>query len=189
MLGAKAENHNPSGSCRANSLRTLTKVNPADSRQRHCLPCVKPRQRAAAEISKETRTVDRQQAWQYANQGPPDKVGDRVLKFGIVAVPVQRARSLAIAVGTRQPAKDEPTVWFPTVTAMARTHRLRTLPAWPLLKRKSRRRHQRLKLLQRQRPAEEVALIGVAAQARQEVALRRSGLRHLRVAPGFAAAG
>lgn len=44
----------------------------------------------------------------------------KVLKFGIAPVSVQRARSLAIAAGTRQRAKDEPTVWFPTVTAMAR---------------------------------------------------------------------
>ena len=45
---------------------------------------------------------------------------NKVLKFGIAPVPVQRARSLAIAAGTRQPTKDEPNVWFPTVTAMAR---------------------------------------------------------------------
>ena len=45
---------------------------------------------------------------------------NKVLKFGIASVPVQRARSLAIAAGSRQRAKDEPNVWFPTVTAMAR---------------------------------------------------------------------
>ena len=45
---------------------------------------------------------------------------NKVLKFGIAPVPVQRARSLAIAAGTRQRTKDEPNVWFPTVTAMAR---------------------------------------------------------------------
>jgi predicted transcriptional regulator len=45
---------------------------------------------------------------------------NKVLKFGIAPVPVQRARTLAIAAGTRQRSKDEPNVWFPTVTAMAR---------------------------------------------------------------------
>ena len=45
---------------------------------------------------------------------------DKVLKFGIAPVPAQRARTLAIATGTRQRGKDEPNVWFPTVTAMAR---------------------------------------------------------------------
>ena len=45
---------------------------------------------------------------------------NKVLKFGIAPVPVQRARTLAIAAGTRQRGKDEPNVWFPTVTAMAR---------------------------------------------------------------------
>ena len=45
---------------------------------------------------------------------------NKVLKFGIAPVPVQRARSLAVAVGTRQLAEDEPSVWFPSVTAMAR---------------------------------------------------------------------
>jgi hypothetical protein len=44
----------------------------------------------------------------------------KVLKFGIAPVHVQRARSLAIAAGTRQRAKDDPNVWFPTVTAMTR---------------------------------------------------------------------
>jgi predicted transcriptional regulator len=45
---------------------------------------------------------------------------NKVLKFGIAPVPMQRARSLAIVAGTRQRAKDEPSVWFPSVTAMAR---------------------------------------------------------------------
>ena len=45
---------------------------------------------------------------------------NNVLKFGIAPVPVQRARSLAIAAGTRQRTKDEPTVWFPSMAAMAR---------------------------------------------------------------------
>ena len=45
---------------------------------------------------------------------------NKVSKFGIAPVPVQRARTLAIAAGTRQRGKDEPNVWFPTVTAMAR---------------------------------------------------------------------
>ena len=35
-------------------------------------------------------------------------------------MPVQRARTLAIAAGARQRGEDEPNVWFPTVTAMAR---------------------------------------------------------------------
>ena len=42
------------------------------------------------------------------------------LKFGISPVAEQRARSLAIASGTRQRAVDEPNVWFPSVSAMAR---------------------------------------------------------------------
>lgn len=42
------------------------------------------------------------------------------LKFGIASVAEQRARSLAIASGTRQVDSDEPTVWFPSVSAMAR---------------------------------------------------------------------
>jgi predicted transcriptional regulator len=45
---------------------------------------------------------------------------NKVLKFGIAPVPVQRACTLAIAAGTRQRGKDEPNVWFSTVTAMAR---------------------------------------------------------------------
>ena len=45
---------------------------------------------------------------------------NKVLKFGIASVPVQRARALAIAAGTRQRAKGDPDVWFPTVTAMTR---------------------------------------------------------------------
>ena len=45
---------------------------------------------------------------------------NKVLKFGIAPLPVQRARTIAIAAGTRQRAKDEPTVWFPAVTAMTR---------------------------------------------------------------------
>lgn len=45
---------------------------------------------------------------------------NKVLKFGIAPLPVQRARTIAIAAGTRQRAKDERTVWFPSVTAMTR---------------------------------------------------------------------
>jgi predicted transcriptional regulator len=45
---------------------------------------------------------------------------NKVLKFGIAPVPMQRARSLTIAAGTRLRAKDEPNVWFPSVAAMAR---------------------------------------------------------------------
>lgn len=45
---------------------------------------------------------------------------NKVLKFGIAPVPVQRARTLAIAAGARQRDKGEPNVWFPSVTAMAR---------------------------------------------------------------------
>ena len=44
----------------------------------------------------------------------------KVVKVGIASVPEQRARSLAIASGQRQPAKDEPNVWFPSMSAMAR---------------------------------------------------------------------
>jgi predicted transcriptional regulator len=35
---------------------------------------------------------------------------NKVLKFGIAPVPVQRARTLAIAAGTRQRGEDEPNV-------------------------------------------------------------------------------
>ena len=42
------------------------------------------------------------------------------LKVGIASVAEQRARSLAIASGTHAPGKDEPGVWFPSVSAMAR---------------------------------------------------------------------
>lgn len=44
----------------------------------------------------------------------------KVLKFGIATVSEQRARSLAIASGTRQRGSAEPNVWFPSVSAMAR---------------------------------------------------------------------
>lgn len=47
-------------------------------------------------------------------------VAMRVLTFGIATVPAQRARSFAIAAGTRQRGSDEPNVWFPSVSAMAR---------------------------------------------------------------------
>ena len=47
-------------------------------------------------------------------------VMNKVLKIGIATVPEQRARSLAIAAGKRQHGVDEPNVWFPSVTAMAR---------------------------------------------------------------------
>ena len=45
---------------------------------------------------------------------------NKVLKVGIAALPEQRARSLAIAAGTRTRGEDEPNVWFPSVAAMAR---------------------------------------------------------------------
>ena len=45
---------------------------------------------------------------------------NKVLKVGIATVQEQRARSLAIAAGTRQRGNDEPNVWFPSVSAMAR---------------------------------------------------------------------
>ncbi|OIP14836.1 MAG: transcriptional regulator [Comamonadaceae bacterium CG_4_9_14_3_um_filter_60_33] len=45
---------------------------------------------------------------------------NKVLKVGIATVEQQRARSLAIAAGTRERTADEPNVWFPSVTAMAR---------------------------------------------------------------------
>ncbi len=45
---------------------------------------------------------------------------NKVLKVGIATVQQQRARSLAIAAGTRTRSDDEPHVWFPSVTAMAR---------------------------------------------------------------------
>jgi len=45
---------------------------------------------------------------------------NKVLKFAIAPVSVQRARSLAIAAGQRQRNKDDPDVWFPSVAAMAR---------------------------------------------------------------------
>ena len=44
----------------------------------------------------------------------------KLLKVGIATVQEQRARSLAIAAGTRQRREDEPQVWFPSVAAMAR---------------------------------------------------------------------
>ena len=45
---------------------------------------------------------------------------NKVLKVGIATVQEQRARSLAIAAGTRPRGDDEPHVWFPSVSAMAR---------------------------------------------------------------------
>lgn len=45
---------------------------------------------------------------------------NKMLKVGIASVAEQRARSLAIAAGTRRRAAGEPHVWFPSVTAMAR---------------------------------------------------------------------
>ena len=45
---------------------------------------------------------------------------NKLLKVGIASVQEQRARSLAIAAGTRQRGDDEPHVWFPSVAAMAR---------------------------------------------------------------------
>ena len=45
---------------------------------------------------------------------------NKVLKVGIATVQEQRARSLAIAAGTRKRGDDEPNVWFPSVAAMAR---------------------------------------------------------------------
>jgi predicted transcriptional regulator len=44
----------------------------------------------------------------------------KVMKFGIASVAEQRARSLAIAAGTRERGIDEPRVWFPSVSAAAR---------------------------------------------------------------------
>ena len=44
----------------------------------------------------------------------------KVLKMGIATVAEQRARSLAIAAGTRQRSAEEPHVWVPSVAAMAR---------------------------------------------------------------------
>ena len=45
---------------------------------------------------------------------------NKVLNVGIATVQEQRARSLAIAAGTRTRDADEPNVWFPSVSAMAR---------------------------------------------------------------------
>lgn len=45
---------------------------------------------------------------------------NKLLKVGIASVQEQRARSLAIAAGTRQRGDDEPHVWFPSVAAMAK---------------------------------------------------------------------
>ena len=42
------------------------------------------------------------------------------IKFGIASVAEQRSRSLAIAAGTRQRGDEDPSVWFPSVSAMAR---------------------------------------------------------------------
>jgi len=42
------------------------------------------------------------------------------LIYGIASVAEQRARSLAIADGTRKRDEDEPTVWFPSLNAMTR---------------------------------------------------------------------
>jgi predicted transcriptional regulator len=44
----------------------------------------------------------------------------RKLNFGIASVAEQKARSLAIAAGTRQRAEHEPNVWFPSATAALR---------------------------------------------------------------------
>ncbi len=44
---------------------------------------------------------------------------NKVLKFGVAPVPVQRARTLAIASGKHIPSADEPNVWFPSVSAMS----------------------------------------------------------------------
>lgn len=43
-----------------------------------------------------------------------------MLKVGIASVVDQRARSLAIASGTRKRSADEPKFWFASVTSMAR---------------------------------------------------------------------
>lgn len=45
---------------------------------------------------------------------------NKVLKFGIAPVTQQRERTLAIAAGTRRRETNEPRVWFPSVSAMAR---------------------------------------------------------------------
>ena len=45
---------------------------------------------------------------------------NQLLKVGIATVQEQRARSLAIAAGTRTRDADEPNLWFPSVTARAR---------------------------------------------------------------------
>ena len=42
------------------------------------------------------------------------------MRFGIASVAEQRTRSLAIAAGTRQRGSEEPNVWFPSVSALAR---------------------------------------------------------------------
>lgn len=44
----------------------------------------------------------------------------RKLRFALASVAEQRARSLAIAAGTRQRTKHEPSVWFPSATAALR---------------------------------------------------------------------
>lgn len=45
---------------------------------------------------------------------------NKTLKVGVATVQQQRARSLAIASGMQVRTADEPTVWFPSVSAMAR---------------------------------------------------------------------
>ena len=42
------------------------------------------------------------------------------IKFGIALVVEQRASSLTIAAGTRQHGAEDPSIWFPSVSAMAR---------------------------------------------------------------------
>jgi predicted transcriptional regulator len=44
----------------------------------------------------------------------------KLIHFGIASVAEQRARSLAIAAGTRQRDPEEPNVWFPSVIAVSR---------------------------------------------------------------------
>ena len=48
------------------------------------------------------------------------KTMSKLLRVGIATVQEQRARSWAIAAGTRQRSAEEPQVWFPSVAAMAR---------------------------------------------------------------------
>ena len=48
------------------------------------------------------------------------KTMSKLLRVGIATVQEQRARSLAIAAGTRQCSAEELQVWFPSMAAMAR---------------------------------------------------------------------